>query len=104
MMLATRAVRPSSARLASSLLDADVVAVELQLIDEVGAGPRVGFGADGPAADRAGEHREVGAGVLLGEEAGAPGAARERRQEDDEKEEADRALAHRRQRNATPLT
>ena len=75
MMLATRALRPSDARRASASCTRTSIAEEPQLVDDVGAGAGVGLGADRTAADRAGQHADVGAGVLLGEDWHGPGTA-----------------------------
>ncbi len=74
-MFATRASSPISARARVGFLHAHLVAEELQLVDDVGAGARVGRGAHGAAADRAGEHLDVGAGVGFGKEDALAGAA-----------------------------
>ena len=70
MMLATRAVRPTDGPPRIRFLDAHVEPEQPQLVDDVGAGAGVGGCADRPAADRAGQHADVRAGVLFGEEAG----------------------------------
>ena len=64
-------LRPARVR----LLHANLEAEEPQLFDDVGAGPRVGGRADRPAADGAGEHPDVSAGVLVGENARVARAA-----------------------------
>ena len=46
-------------------LHPDVVSVQLQLVDDVGARARVLGRADRTAADRAGEHLHVRAGVVV---------------------------------------
>ena len=83
MMLETRAVQPEPGAARIGLLDAHVEPEEPQLVDDVGAGAGVGGRADRAAADRAGEHADVGAGVLFGEEARRPRTAGARRRSDE---------------------
>ena len=56
---------PDVSRTGIGLLHADFVAEQLELVDHVGAGARVGRRADRAAADRAGEHLDVRARVRL---------------------------------------
>ena len=87
MMLATRAVTPERGAAGIRFLHADLEPEEPQLVDDVVAGPGVGRRADRPAADRAGEHADVRAGVRLGEESRRPGTAgRGRHRERSEKQ------------------
>src|SRR5450756_438085 len=58
------------------LLHADVEAEEAQLVDDVLARAEIFRCADGAAADRAGEHADVRAGVLEGKAGNGTGARR----------------------------
>ena len=75
-------------------LHPDVVTEQLELVDDVSPGARILRRSCRTAADRAREHLDVCARVLVRKNTGAPGATLERRESNEETAEYPTAVAH----------